>query len=180
MIEGNKIILRPLIPEDAPFTLEVRHDLEANQALIGFPYPVNLENEKEWISSLYKGKYRDHVYLAIEVKETKIFAGYLSAKNINTINRTVYFGIILRKKFRGKGYSLEAIRRFTTYLYQVFNIRKILLEVISDNLVAINLYKKCGFIEEGILQKQVWNQGDFKDVLIMSLFLGGSLKKHGL
>lgn len=171
MIEGNKIILRPLIPDDAPFTLELRHDLPANQALLGYPYPVNIENEKRWISKLYTGKYREHIYLAIVEKETREFIGYVSAKNIDFINSVASFGIILRKNSRSKGYSKEAMELFLKYLFNVFNIRKITLEVIANNENAIRLYMNCGFQKEGVLKKHIWQNDKYLDLLIMSKFL---------
>ena len=155
MIKAKTIYLRPLIPEDAPFTLELRHDLSANQISMGYPYPVNIENEREWISKLYTGKCRESIYLALVHKETSEFLGYVSVRKINYIDRTAYFGIFLNKKSRNKGYSSQAIKEFFNYLYQVFNIRKILLEVQSENHNAIQLFKKMGFMEEGKLKQQV-------------------------
>ena len=171
MIETNNVLLRPLVAEDAPHTLELRHDLDANQVSMGHPFPVNIENEREWISNLYTGQQRENIYLAIVHRETSLFLGYLSARKINTIDRTAWFGIFINKESRRKGYSSEAMTAFLNYLHQVFNLRKILLEVQSRNQKAINLFEKVGFKEEGLLKNQVWSDGKFQDVMVMSIFL---------
>ena len=38
-----------------------------------------------------------------------------------------------------------------------------------DNSAAIKVYTACGFTEEGVLREDVYKQGEFKDVLIMSI-----------
>jgi RimJ/RimL family protein N-acetyltransferase len=171
MLTGKHITLRPLKLEDAPQTLEIRYDIEANKAMMGYPFPVTLENEKNWISGFYPQGERKSIFLAIEVNETKKFAGYLSAKNINYINGTADFGIILLKEFRGKGYSKEAMKLFFNYLYREIHLRKLTLYVLEDNNPAIEVYKKVGFSREGLLKEHTWQDGQYKNIVLMSIFL---------
>jgi len=172
MLTGKLITLRPLKHEDALQTLELRYDIEANQAMMGYPFPVNLENERNWISSLYPQGERKSIFLAIEENENKKFAGYLSAKNINYINGTADFGIILSKESRGKGYAKEAMKLFFNYLHREIHLRKLTLYVLEGNTSAIEVYKKVGFTREGLLKEHAWQDGHYKNVLIMSIFLG--------
>lgn len=172
MLTGKHITLRPLKLEDAPRTLELRYDIEANKAMMGYIFPVNLENERNWISSLYPQGERKTIFLAIEENKTKKFAGYLSVKNINYINGTADFGIILLKEFRGKSYAKEAMGIFFNYLSRDIHLRKLTLYVLDGNISAIEAYKKVGFSQEGLLKDHVWQDRHYKNVLIMSIFLG--------
>ena len=45
-------------------------------------------------------------------------------------------------------------------------MKKIYLNVFSDNTRAIHTYKKIGFIEEGILKNHNYINGVYKDVLV--------------
>lgn len=171
MLVGKHITLRPLKLEDATQTLELRYDIESNKAMMGYPFPVNLENEKNWISSLYPQGERNSIFLAIEENAHKKFAGYLSAKSINYIDGTADFGIILLKEFRGKGYSKEAMNLFFNYLYREIHLRKLTLYVLEGNTPAIEAYKKIGFIREGLLKEHTWQDGQYKNIVVMSIFL---------
>ncbi len=170
MLKGEKITLRPLNIEDAKHTLELRYDVEANKSLIAYPYPVNIENEREWIENLYPKGVRENIYFAIEENTSNKFVGYLSLQKINYINRNGNFGVILLKKFRGKGYSVEAMKLFFTYVFNQINLRKIKLEVLKENEKAIKIYQDLGFNEEGILKEHIYQDGKYKDLLLMSLF----------
>lgn len=170
MLKGKKITLRPLKIEDAKHTLELRYDVEANKALIAYPFPVNIENEIEWIENLYPKGVREYIYFAIEENSSKNFVGYLSLQKINYINRNGNFGVIILKKFRGKDYSVEAMKIFFNYIFDQINLRKIKLEVLKENAKAIKIYKDMGFNEEGLLKEHIYQDGKYKDLLLMSLF----------
>jgi len=176
MLNGKNVTLRSITLEDVPDTLKLRQDMKSNKALMGYPFPVNLNNEKIWIDNLYPQGERKTIYLAIEEKKTKKFAGYVSVKNINYINTTAEFGIILLEEFRGKTYANEAMKLFFEYLYNEIHLRKITLYVLEGNEKAIKLYKKIGFNQEGILKEHVWQDGKFKDLMVMSLFLETIIK----
>ncbi|MCU0284976.1 MAG: GNAT family N-acetyltransferase [Acidobacteria bacterium] len=171
MLAGKNITLRPLKFEDAPQTLELRYDIKANKAIMGYPFPVNLENEKNWIGGLYPQGERKTIFLAIEENETKKFAGYLSVKNINCINGTADFGIILIEESRGKGHAKEAMKLFFNYLYREIHLRKLTLYVLEGNAPAIDAYQKVGFSQEGLLKEHAWQDGQYKNIIVMSIFL---------
>ncbi len=169
-ITGNIVNLRPISLEDAPFTFELRLDYEGIKSFLGYLFPVNIENEKKWITEIYSEKEKKNIYFAIEKNDDREFIGYISAKNINYIHRHADFGIILLKKFRGKGYASEAMKLFFNYLFNDLNLHKIKLEVLEDNFTAIKLYEKIGFVKEGLLKEHIWQDGKFKNLVIMSLF----------
>ena len=171
MLEGKNIILRALSENDAQHTLELREDFEAIKQFMGNTYPVGLADEKNWINDLHRKGFRERIVFAIFQKkdDEKNFAGYLGVKNINYIHKTADFGIILAKEFRGKGLGKEAMEMFFDYLFRQINIRKIKLEVLEDNDIAINLYKRIGFKEEGRKVEEYWQDGKYKNVVLMYL-----------
>ena len=42
----------------------------------------------------------------------------------------------------------------------------------NSNEKAVNLYKKCGFVQEAVLIKHIFKNGKYEDVAIYSLFNG--------
>ena len=43
------------------------------------------------------------------------------------------------------------------------------LEVVEDNIAAINCYKKCGFIEEGKRRQKYYFKGIYLDTVLMGI-----------
>jgi ribosomal protein S18 acetylase RimI-like enzyme len=52
-------------------------------------------------------------------------------------------------------------------------LRKVLLEVAEDNPRAIDLYRRVGFVTEGVLRRQLVRPEGPVDVLVMAYFLDG-------
>ncbi|WP_428943745.1 GNAT family N-acetyltransferase [Pantoea sp. FN060301] len=61
----------------------------------------------------------------------------------------VSFGIGVDPAFAGKGVGSALMKFGLTYSFDWLAVRKIDLEVFHDNEIAIGLYKKFGFREEG-------------------------------
>jgi len=178
MLIGDKITLRPFRMEDAEYTLEIRNDMEGNKAYGGYIFPVNIENEKNWISNMYSQGVRSSIYLAIEENSSKKFAGYVGARNIDYINRHAEVGLILLKNFRGKGYFKPAQIMFYTYLFKDINLHKVYSFVIKDNDIALVNDKKIGFVEEGVIKEHFYQDGIYKDLVFVSLYAEDFLKKN--
>jgi|TARA_R110002020_G_scaffold425094_1_gene634541 RimJ/RimL family protein N-acetyltransferase len=59
----------------------------------------------------------------------------------------LYIGLDLHFKWRGKGLATPAYRMFLDKIKKDFNLKEAYLKVLSENQVALNLYKKLGFVE---------------------------------
>ncbi|OIP76454.1 MAG: hypothetical protein AUK09_01915 [Parcubacteria group bacterium CG2_30_36_38] len=57
--------------------------------------------------------------------------------------------VIGEKKYWGKGLGTLVIKKILKIAFGKLNCRKVYLEVQSENLRAINAYKKCGFKKVG-------------------------------
>jgi RimJ/RimL family protein N-acetyltransferase len=49
------------------------------------------------------------------------------------------------------------------------NLNRIYLRVYADHSLAINAYRKCGFVEEGRLRQDVYSEGGYHDMLVMGV-----------
>lgn len=93
---------------------------------------------------------------------------YIIAKNNNEIvgfagvsiilDTADITNIVVKKSFRGNGVS-NILLKFLIELCKSCNCNVINLEVNCNNLVAINLYKKFGFIQNG-LRKNYYDGND--------------------
>jgi RimJ/RimL family protein N-acetyltransferase len=61
------------------------------------------------------------------------------------------------------------IRVLLTYAFQACGARRIALTTHAKNERAIRCYRACGFIEEGRPRKAVWIDGEYTDLVNMSI-----------
>jgi RimJ/RimL family protein N-acetyltransferase len=95
--------------------------------------------------------------------------GYFRLSNYSQSNQNIYIGADLHPKFWGEKLAYPSYKKFIDYLFINYDLNKISLEVLSTNNRAYNLYKKLGFVQEGIKRQEVLKQNQFIDSIIMSL-----------
>lgn len=120
-----------------------------------------LQQTIEWFNNT-----RPDFYL-IEENSEKI--GYFRLSNYSEINKYIYVGADIDKKFIGKKLGYKAYNIFIPFLFKTYKLNKISLEVLSTNTVALNLYKKLGFIYEGEKREEVFKNGIFINSILMSI-----------
>lgn len=169
MIEGKKIRLRGFVTDDAKYINELKSDFEGLKAFAGLPFPANIESEKEWIGNMYAKGLPSAIYFAAEDKTSNDFLGYCVARKIDFLSKNAEVGIIIVKNARGKGYFKEISYIFYNYLFNEINLHKVYSFVIEGNL-ALKADKKIGFIEEGLVKEQLWQDGKYKNLHFVSLY----------
>ena len=171
MLKGQNVLLRPLKKEDWHKTIIWRNDPELTGLVMSHPFPITEEMEKEWYDNELTNKSNRAIYFAIEDAKSNNQIGITFLNNINWISGTVQFGLLIgENSARGKGFGRDVLELILGYAFHTLNLRKISLEVISINQVAIKLYEKIGFKVEGLLKSHCFFRDQYHDVLIMSKF----------
>lgn len=111
------------------------------------------------------------IYLTSNLKTELI--GITRIMFINFESRIGELGIYLgENQYQGLGIGTNALSLTIKQAFEELKLNKLYLRVNSNNLKAINLYKKFNFQIEGILKKHYYNQdmNVFDDITYMSLF----------
>jgi RimJ/RimL family protein N-acetyltransferase len=53
--------------------------------------------------------------------------------------------------------------------FDTLNLNRIFLRVYSNNLRAIRCYEKAGFVQEGCMRQAHYQDGNYLDILLMSV-----------
>jgi putative acetyltransferase len=77
-------------------------------------------------------------------------------------------GMGVKTSARGQGIGTSLLRAAVELCDNWANISRIELEVYTDNVSAIALYRKCGFVIEGTCHRYALRAGAFVDVHIMA------------
>tara|TARA_Y100000389_G_C17378540_1_gene473026 strand:+ start:161 stop:688 length:528 start_codon:yes stop_codon:yes gene_type:complete len=168
MIYYNDFRIRRISIDDAKFMTELRSDPSTNSMLGHFIF-VNEEGQQSWISKINQSI--DALYFIFEINNDNewIKIGLVRINHIDYINRSASVGGDISKKFRGNGYSKEMFKIILQLGFEHLNLNRLWLHVLENNDVAINLYKKVGFAEEGIQRKAVFRNGRYLDYIMMSI-----------
>jgi diamine N-acetyltransferase len=140
------------------------HELNNNRNIMAYWFEEPYESYDE-LEELYRKHIHDDAERRFVVEdEDGIVIGLVELIEINYIHRSAEFQIIIAPEHQGLGYATDMIHRALDYSFSILNLRKIYLLVAVENQVAIHLYKKCGFIEEGHLVEEYFINGGYRDV----------------
>jgi diamine N-acetyltransferase len=168
MLEGSKIRLREWREEDLPSLTLWRNDIALQAQLMARPRGSDAGKIKSWLDG--RTTPADRLFLVVASRENDEAVGYIQF-DLNLVDRFGEPGICLAPAQQGKGYGTEALNLAVKYLQATWGLRKISLRVLADNKRAVRSYTKCGFVECGKLRKHFLSGGEWKDVLLMEIFL---------
>lgn len=131
--------------------------------------PVSYTKTQEWCESV--GSRSNRVDFCFEADGVP--AGFAGLVNIDIKSGVAELYIFLHPNYFSKGLGSEFLKQLLSYGVFELNLRKVSLFVTADNEKAISYYEKNGFEVEGLLRKQVWFRGAYRDRMIMSIFLDG-------
>ena len=83
----------------------------------------------------------------------------------DAIDRRAAIGIIIEKKYRLKGYALEAISLMKDYAFNRIGMHQLHCSVGVNNLKSLKLFKSAGFTQIGIRKDWSFRNGSFQDVV---------------
>lgn len=97
--------------------------------------------------------------------------GTISSGNKIKARHQGELGIVVAKKYQGKGIGSEIIRQLIDFCKNNGVTTRIQLDTRTDNELAVNLYKKFGFEIEGCLKNTTLLNGVYYDLYVMGLML---------
>ena len=109
-----------------------------------------------WNYNVFKNELNNKNSEYIIAKITNEIVGFAGISII--LDTADITNIVVKKSFRGNGIS-NILLKYLIELSKSSNCNVINLEVDCNNLVAINLYKKFGFIQNG-LRKNYYGRND--------------------
>jgi len=110
------------------------------------------------------------LHFVIETHDGHVPIGMVSLDSINWRDREAEVGIIIGESAQwGHGYGSDAMCTILTVAFKWYQLHRVHLRVIADNARAIRSYEKCGFQLEGRLREAAWVDGEYRDVLVMSI-----------
>lgn len=168
MIEGDRILLRPIREEDWPRFEEWG---KSREALWG-PFQrfqmdhVPLLREAFQQTGLLK---RESGLLLVETKHGQVigFVRYtmLPVPDADLPHPEIGFGIP-EASARGQGYATEAVGLLVEYLFAGYPVERVTSFADSENRPAQRVMERVGLRREGILRRAMFRDGQWRDVAV--------------
>lgn len=129
-------------------------------------YTITVEGEMEWIKNINNNP---NSLLLIAKLNYKIIGFLFFIHNSKKkIAHTGEFGVNVHPEYQGKGVGHKLVETLLKWARQNEQIEKVVLQVFATNENAIKLYKKLGFIEEGLHIKAIKQlDGQYVDIIQM-------------
>jgi RimJ/RimL family protein N-acetyltransferase len=170
MLKGKRVLLRPMRPDDVPRQHEFSQDLELYGLDCEAPHVAPLESAQAFYER--RVKFDDHVApFAIEADGKYI--GYCTLMDLQNRHGNFELGIMIGDRtYWGRGYGRETTRLLLDHGFRYLGARRIALTTHAKNERAIRCYAACGFVEEGRPRQVLWIEGEYVDLVNMSILRG--------
>ena len=166
LLEGRRVLLRPITREDTPLIVKWRNSGAVRENFI-FRETFTEEMHNHWLDT--KVASGEVVQYIIVDKSDQKPVGSVYFRDISEKNRSAEYGIFIGEdSARGKGLGKEAIRLFTDFGFDTLGLHRISMRVLDRNEASIKVNESLGFVREGVFRDMELLDGEYRDVIFMA------------
>jgi RimJ/RimL family protein N-acetyltransferase len=165
---GGRVYFRALEPDDLEHCLRWFNDPLITRFLDQGAFPISRSQEKEKLEELTRDE--KSVVFAVCRDDNDFHIGNIGFHRISHINRNAEIGLVIgERSIHRKGYGTAALNLMVKYGFESLNFQRIYMRVLASNDIAIDCYKKLGFVEEGVMRGHAYKDGQYHDEIFMGL-----------
>jgi sugar transferase EpsL len=158
--------LRPPLPKDADRLLVLKNDRETSRLLGGYNDGYTRQEIAAWIRR-HRAAQGERVWVIVDERDRCV--GHMGLYDIDERVGSAEFGILIGPGSRGHGLGEACLRYALDYAWNALGLRRISLRVLATNERAARLYRRVGFVDEGVLRGAQLKDGEYIDVVLMAI-----------
>lgn len=174
IIESKSIIytIRSPKKEDANELSKLRIKIDGETENLDREYGEDLLTSEDFEKLIYEDSISEkNIFLIAEVEGKIVGFTRCEGNKLNRFRHKAEFGICIAREYWGHGIGKVLLENVLIWADNN-GIKKISLTVVETNTKAIKLYKKYGFVEEGILMNdRIHKEGKYYNTVLMGRFL---------
>lgn len=175
MIAGEHVILRAFELEDVERCYRWMNDPNIVRTL-KTRYPIAFQNEQEWLEQAMHANHHER-HFAIERKDDRAHIGNVSIHDIDWVSRNAWFGLFIGEPSAwNRGFGSDAISTVVRFAFDDMNLMKLRINVFDYNDRAKHVLEGRGFVQEGKLERDFYREGQWHDIVILSIFREATTK----
>lgn len=164
------LTLRHAKPDDAQQLINYLNQVSGESENITFgPGEFGMSVEEERTFLIQNAQQPTSLYLIAEIESEIVGTMTFSTGKRLRVRHVGEFGTTVLRKYWNYGIGGHMLAYLIEWAKQTGIVRKINLRVRVDNLPAIHLYEKHGFIHEGHITREFYLHGQFVDAYVMGL-----------
>jgi 8-oxo-dGTP diphosphatase len=167
-LRTERLVLRPLVAEDADAIHRLVNDWEVVRMLTRLPFPYPRPLADEWIASTAKQMAEGTAYhLAITGDENgrEMLIGCVGVR-LDETPGAADLGYWVGKRFWGHGVASEAAGRVASWALANLAIDRVRAKVLLDNPASAAVLRRLGFRETGVDTEEVLARGGAQPVTV--------------
>lgn len=134
----------------------------------GLPYPYLESDALDYINLCLSADKTANFCFAVVCNG--VLAGSVGVFRQQNIHcKTAEIGYYIGEKFWGKGVATEAVGLACKHVFENTDIVRIYAEPFAENTASCRVLEKNGFVLEGILRKNAYKNGVYRDMKMYAL-----------
>lgn len=167
-LEGTKVRLREVRPEDLPLLVALRNDLDTQGWSLTLPTDYTLHMYRKQYEEESFSTQRKQARFIIETIDTGEAIGNIRYYGYSP-RHEVTFGIAIARQFWSAGLAFDAQETLLHFLFEELGVRVVRLWTTGSNEKAIALARRSGFKEAARLREAIIRRGQLADNVMMDL-----------
>jgi [ribosomal protein S5]-alanine N-acetyltransferase len=168
-IETPRLMLRKISPVELNWLFENCSE-EDIKALLNLKTQETFEKEKQKYEKSYSCYNKTLLYFQIIDKASNQIVGSCGFFRMFMEHARGEVGYAMSNEmFKRRGIMSEALEHIIEYGFKEMNLNRIEAFVSPDNVASLKLMKKFKFVEEGMMRKHYFTDGEYQDSVVFSL-----------
>jgi RimJ/RimL family protein N-acetyltransferase len=168
VIGGKIVVFRHPKASDAKEMMNLINSLVEERAEIAKTAKVTSSEEKKWLAdALSSIRKKEKIMITVEVDGIIVGSCEVTQDSYDVSRHVGTLGIGLRKEARGLGIGKKLVQLCLCESKKTLGLKLIRLYVFDTNKIGKSFYKKIGFKETGRIPRGVFQNGKYKDDIIM-------------
>ena len=164
------IRLRAIEPEDLDLLYRIENDTRL-WSVGSTNVPYSRYTLHDYIASSADDIYADRqVRLIVESTEGEV-VGLADLVRFDPQHLRAEAGIVIMEGYRRQGFAEAAVHRLCDYALEVLHLHQVYAIVAEDNVAAVRLFEKAGFLRQAQLKDWLLNGHSYRDAILMQRFL---------
>ena len=166
---GKDIYLRQVTDTDVTDTyVGWMSDPEVTRYMGWRAFPLSRKEILEYVATQCMP---ENLLLAIVLKGDDRHVGNIHLGPIDWVHRRSELSMVMGDRTAwGKGCMTEAFDLIIAHAFCVLNLNKLKAGTEVGNAAAVRLFQKTGWVEEGILRRETFRDGSYRDIIVFAKF----------
>lgn len=167
-IGGKNVIFRHPKASDVKEMMNLINSLVEERAEIAKTKKVTLGEEKRWLANTLKSiRKKEKIMIIVEADGILVGSCEVTQDSYDVSRHVGTLGVGLRKDVRGLGVGKKLVQLCLCESKKTLGVKLVRLYVFDTNKIGRSFYKKIGFKETGRIPRGVFQNGIYKDDIIM-------------